>query len=47
MAHFSQIDYLILNAGVSAHFLFEECDDINVFKKMMDTNFYGYLYPTK
>lgn len=45
--HFGQLDLLILNAGVSAHFMFEDCQDMNVFKKIMDINFFGYLYPTR
>jgi NAD(P)-dependent dehydrogenase (short-subunit alcohol dehydrogenase family) len=45
--HFTRIDYLILNAGVSAHFLFEDNEDLSVFKRMMEINFFGYLYPTK
>lgn len=44
---FGKIDILILNAGIAAHFLFEEIQDLGVFKKLMDVNFYGYLYPTK
>jgi NAD(P)-dependent dehydrogenase (short-subunit alcohol dehydrogenase family) len=44
---FQRIDILILNAGVSAHFKFEELEDITLFNRVMDTNFYGYLYPTK
>jgi len=38
---------LVLNAGVSAHFKFEELRDVTLFHKLMETNFYGYLYPTK
>ncbi len=38
---------LILNAGISAHFLFEEIEDLEVFKKLMAVNFFGCLYPTK
>lgn len=45
--NFGKIDILILNAGVSAHAKFEEIEDINVFHNLMDTNFFGYLYPTK
>jgi NAD(P)-dependent dehydrogenase (short-subunit alcohol dehydrogenase family) len=45
--HFGRIDVLVLNAGVSSHFLFEDNEDLSVFKKMMDINFFGYLYPTK
>lgn len=45
--HFGRIDILVLNAGVSSHFLFEDNEDLSVFKKMIDINFFGYLYPTK
>jgi NADP-dependent 3-hydroxy acid dehydrogenase YdfG len=45
--NFNHIDILILNAGVSAHFIFEEIEDLTIFKQLMDTNFFGYLYPTK
>ena len=47
MLTFGQIDIMILNAGVSAHFLFEEIEDVSVFKQMMEINFFGYLYPTR
>ena len=45
--HFGPIDILVLNAGVSSRFLFEDNEDLSVFKKMIDINFFGYLYPTK
>lgn len=45
--NFSRIDLLVLNAGVSAHFKFEDLKDVTLFHKLMETNFYGYLYPTK
>lgn len=45
--HYGRIDILVLNAGVSSHFLFEDNPDLSVFKKMMEINFFGYLYPTK
>jgi len=38
---------LVLNAGVNAHSFFEEFEDLRVFKKIMDVNFYGYVYCTK
>jgi short-subunit dehydrogenase len=38
---------LILNAGISAHALFEEVPDMQVFHQLMNTNFFGYVYPTK
>lgn len=44
---FGRLDLLILNAGVSAHFLFEDLKDTKIFRQLMDVNFFGYLYPTK
>lgn len=44
--HFGKIDILINNAGISMRALFEDLE-INVFKKVMDTNFWGTVYATK
>lgn len=43
---FGQIDILINNAGISMRALFEDLD-LNVLKKLMDTNFWGTVYCTK
>ena len=43
---FGKIDVLINNAGISMRALFEEIE-MDVFKKVMDINFYGTLYATK
>ncbi|PIQ49411.1 MAG: short chain dehydrogenase [Cytophagales bacterium CG12_big_fil_rev_8_21_14_0_65_40_12] len=43
---FGKIDILINNAGISMRALFEEIE-LDVFKKVMDINFYGTLYATK
>ena len=43
---FGQIDILFNNAGITQRGLFENTE-INVFKKVMDVNFYGSLYCTK
>jgi len=43
---FGQINILINNAGISMRALFEEIE-MDVFKKVMDINFYGTLYATK
>lgn len=43
---FGKIDVLINNAGISMRALFEDVD-LEVIKKVMDTNFYGTLYATK
>ncbi|WP_370089159.1 SDR family oxidoreductase [Ekhidna sp.] len=43
---FGRIDVLICNAGISMRALFEDVD-LDVFKKLMDINFYGAIYATK
>ena len=43
---FGRIDVLVCNAGISMRALFEDLD-LDVFKKLMDINFYGAIYATK
>ncbi|MEQ9468562.1 MAG: SDR family oxidoreductase [Ekhidna sp.] len=43
---FGRIDVLICNAGISMRALFEDVD-LDVFKSLMDINFYGAIYATK
>ncbi len=43
---FGQIDILINNAGISMRALFQDID-LQVFKKVMNTNFWGTVYATK
>lgn len=43
---YGRIDVLICNAGISMRALFEDVD-LDVFKKLMDINFYGAIYATK
>lgn len=43
---FGRIDILINNAGISMRALFQEID-LEVFRKVMDTNFWGTVYATK
>ncbi len=43
---FGRIDILINNAGVAMRALFEEVD-LDVIRKIMDTNFYGAVYATR
>lgn len=43
---YKRIDILINNAGISMRALFEDVD-MDVFKKVMDINFYGTVYATK
>jgi dehydrogenase/reductase SDR family member 7B len=44
--HFGKIDILINNAGISMRALFEDLQ-IEVFKKVIDINFFGTVYCTK
>ena len=46
MKRFGRIDILINNAGISMRALFQDMD-LAVFKKVMDTNFWGSVYATK
>lgn len=43
---FGRIDILINNAGISMRALFQDLD-LEVFKRVMDTNFWGTVYATK
>jgi short-subunit dehydrogenase len=43
---YGRLDVLINNAGISMRALFDE-SDLDVFKKVMDINFYGTVYATK
>ena len=43
---YGRIDVLVCNAGISMRALFEEVE-LDVFKKLMDINFYGAIYATK
>lgn len=45
-AHFGTIDMLIANAGVSMRALFEDLE-LEVFRHVMDVNFYGAVYAVK
>jgi short-subunit dehydrogenase len=40
------IDILVLCAGVSAHQLFSDITDLDIFNELLQTNFFGYLYCT-
>jgi short-subunit dehydrogenase len=44
--NYGRIDILINNAGISMRALFND-SDLDVFKKVMDINFYGAVYATK
>jgi short-subunit dehydrogenase len=43
---YGRIDVLVNNAGISMRALFEEVD-VNVLRKLMDTNFWGTVYCSK
>lgn len=41
LEEFSSVDYLVLNAGVSMWVGFQEIENIELFSKIMDTNYHG------
>jgi dehydrogenase/reductase SDR family member 7B len=47
VAKYGKIDILINNAGITMRSLFDDLEDIDVIKKVMDVNFYGTVYATK
>lgn len=46
LSKFGRIDILINNAGISMRALFQDLD-LEVFRKVMETNFWGTVYATK
>jgi len=46
VTRFGRIDVLLLCAGIGAHNVFARTEDLAIFRKCMDVNFYGYLYCT-
>lgn len=46
ITHYGKIDILINNAGITMRSLFQDLD-LEVFRKVMDTNFWGAVYATK
>jgi short-subunit dehydrogenase len=46
LSKYGRIDILVNNAGISMRALFQDLD-LEVFKKVMDTNFWGTVYATK
>jgi dehydrogenase/reductase SDR family member 7B len=46
MKEYGRIDVLVNNAGISMRALFEDLQ-VEVFKKVMEVNFYGMVYTTK
>jgi len=41
---FGGIDILVLCAGIGAHHTFAKTKDLNIFKKLIEVNYYGYLH---
>jgi short-subunit dehydrogenase len=44
--HYGRLDILVNNAGVSQWAMFDEIEDLSLFNKLMDINFYGTVYCT-
>ena len=44
---FGALDILVLCAGIGAHQYFQTTTDLSVYRRLMDVNFFGYLYCTK
>lgn len=44
---FGRIDILLLCAGVSAHSYFKDLADMATFRKVVETNLFGTVYPVK
>ena len=47
MEEFGRIDILFLNAGISVVMGFEEIEDVKVYEKLMQVNFYANLHITR
>eukprot|EP00250_Pteridium_aquilinum_P011441 c20074_g1_i1 orf=235-1278(-) len=43
---YGSLDHLVHNAAIPEGFLFEEAADMSASRNIMDTNFWGYVYPT-
>ncbi|XP_059633491.1 11-beta-hydroxysteroid dehydrogenase-like 2 isoform X1 [Cornus florida] len=44
--HFGRLDHLVNNAGISSICPIEDITDVTNFTRVMDVNFWGYVYPT-
>jgi short-subunit dehydrogenase len=44
VSKFGGIDILVLCAGIGAHHTFGKTKDLNVYKKLVEVNYYGYLH---
>ncbi|KAH7434921.1 hypothetical protein KP509_06G041200 [Ceratopteris richardii] len=43
---YGSLDHLVNNAGIPEGFLFQESPDLAASRHIMETNFWGYVYPT-
>ncbi|XP_051204827.2 11-beta-hydroxysteroid dehydrogenase 1A-like [Lolium perenne] len=47
VAYFGRLDHLVNNASIWQVCRFEEVEDVNNFRTLMDINFWGHVYPTR
>ncbi|KAL8113953.1 hypothetical protein AgCh_021018 [Apium graveolens] len=47
VGHFGRLDHLVNNAGIGSVCMFEEVDDMEAFRSLMETNFWGMVYTTR
>ncbi|KAK3142777.1 hypothetical protein QOZ80_4BG0351370 [Eleusine coracana subsp. coracana] len=45
--YFGRLDHLVNNASIWQVCKFEEVEDVNYFRELMDINFWGHVYPTR
>ncbi|KAL6652780.1 hypothetical protein ACP70R_011705 [Stipagrostis hirtigluma subsp. patula] len=45
--YFGRLDHLVNNASIWQVCKFEEVEDVNNFRSLMDINFWGHVYPTR
>jgi len=44
ISHYGSLDVLVLCAGIGAHHVFSNTKDLSIFQKLLNVNFFGYLY---
>lgn len=44
---YNELDVMVLNAGINAYIKFSDMKDLDHFHRIIQTNFFGYLYCTK
>ncbi|KQJ82301.1 11-beta-hydroxysteroid dehydrogenase 1B [Brachypodium distachyon] len=47
VTYFGRLDHLVNNASIWQVCKFEEVEDVNYFRELMDINFWGHVYPTR